>query len=108
MKPQTVLLPVESIAPLIRPVRGQRVILDADLARLYGVPTFRFNEAVKRNMDRFPEDFMVRLTKSEWASLASQFATSTAAPPSEKPGQSLRSQNAILKRGRGQHRKYLP
>jgi hypothetical protein len=85
------ILPTGTIALLIRSIRGQRVILDADLAGLYGVPTFRFNEAVKRNLARFPEDFMFRLTKREWEEL----------PP-------LRSQNAILKPGRGQHRKYPP
>jgi len=107
MKPETAVVPVESIATLIRPVRGQRVILDTDLARLYGVPTFRFNEAVRRNLDRFPEDFMLRLTKSEWTRLTSQIAMSNR-PQAPADGTSLTSQIAILKRGRGQHRKYLP
>src|SRR3989304_6911238 len=57
-------------------IRGQRVILDTDLARLYGVVTFRFNEQVKRNQKRFPEDFMFQLTKGEYKSLISQFAIS--------------------------------
>ena len=61
---------------LIREVRGQKVILDSDLARIYGIPTFRFNEAVKRNRDRFPDDFMFRLTSAEFAVLKSQFAIS--------------------------------
>jgi hypothetical protein len=61
-------------------IRGQRVILDADLAHLYGVPTFRFNEAVKRNQDRFPDDFAFRLTAKEMADLRSQFATSSSQP----------------------------
>jgi hypothetical protein len=52
---------------LIREVRGQKVILDTDLARIYGIPTFRFNEAIKRNRERFPEDFMFRLTVAEFA-----------------------------------------
>jgi len=69
----TVLEPVE---PLLREVRGERVILDTDLARLYGVPTFRFNEAVKRNLDRFPGDFRFRLTAEETAALTSQTAMS--------------------------------
>ena len=56
--------------------RGQKVILDAVLARLYGVPTFRFNEQVRRNLKRFPEDFMFQLTKDEYRSLISQFAIS--------------------------------
>jgi hypothetical protein len=61
---------------LIHSVRGQRVILDTDLARIYGVPTFRLNEAVKRNLDRFPKDFLFRLTKIECDSLTSQIAMS--------------------------------
>lgn len=64
------------LEPLIVRVRGQRVILDADLARLYGVTTKRFNEAFKRNRSRFPEDFAFRLTAVEQANLRSQFATS--------------------------------
>jgi len=62
-------------AALIVTIRGHRVILDADLAALYEVPTKRFNEAVKRNAERFPEDFMFQLSKEE-AALRSQFATS--------------------------------
>jgi ORF6N domain len=64
------------ITALILAIRGKRVILDRDLAALYGVPTFRFNEAVKRNRNRFPEDFMFQLTRDEAASLTSQFAMS--------------------------------
>ena len=64
------------IEPLILTIRGQRVILDRDLAALYGVPTFRFNEAVKRNRRRFPDDFMFRLTADEFAALTSQIAMS--------------------------------
>lgn len=51
-----------SIESVIHTVRGEKVILDTDLARIYGVPTFRFNEAVKRNRRRFPDDFMFRLS----------------------------------------------
>jgi hypothetical protein len=57
-------------------VRGERVMLDADLSELYGVSTKRLNEQVKRNADRFPEDFAFQLTAAEWANLKSQFATS--------------------------------
>jgi hypothetical protein len=65
------------------------VLLDEDLAALYGVPAKRLNEQVKRNLERFPDDFMFQLSEGE--------------------AESLRSQNATLKRsGRGQHRKYLP
>lgn len=57
-------------------MRGARVIIDADLARLYDVPTFRLNEAVKRNVDRFPADFRFQLTDDELGRLTSQFAIS--------------------------------
>jgi len=72
----------------IRVIRGQRVLLDSDLAALYGVTTKRLNEQVRRNRERFPSDFLVELTNHEVASLRSQFAT--------------------LKMGRGEHRKYSP
>lgn len=57
-------------------LRGQRVILDSDLAAIYGVSTGRLNEAVKRNIERFPQDFMLRLCDAEYAALISQVATS--------------------------------
>lgn len=66
----------DSLEPLIVVIRNQRVILDADLARLYGVPTKRFNEAFKRNKDRFPDDFAFQLNAVEFNNLRSQFATS--------------------------------
>jgi hypothetical protein len=66
----------EDIEGKIYTVRGQRVIMDRDLAALYGIPTFRFNEAVKRNQKRFPDDFMFQLTAQEYAVLTSQFAMS--------------------------------
>ena len=67
---------IQKLDELIRELRGQKVILDTDLARIYGIPTFRFNEAIKRNRERFPEDFMFRLTVAEFAALTSQFAIS--------------------------------
>jgi hypothetical protein len=67
---------VESISLSIATLRGQRVILDSDLAALYGVETKRFNEAIKRNGARFPADFMFQLEPTEFESLRSQFATS--------------------------------
>lgn len=75
------LLPIES---LIYVIRGQQVMIDSDLARLYGVETRRLNEQVKRNIERFPDDFMIQLTKDEIQNLMSQIATS-----------SSRSQNVI-------------
>jgi len=69
-------VPLESVLRHILLLRGQRVMLDRDLAELYGVPTKRFNEQVKRNLARFPGDFMFQLTEDEFAALRSQFATS--------------------------------
>ena len=82
------IIPVEVIEKKIYLIRGQKVMLDSDLAELYGVPTKRLNEQVRRNISRFPSDFMFQLTDDEATSLRSQIAT--------------------LKRGRGHHRKYLP
>jgi len=82
------LILVDQIEPLILDIRGQKVLLDKDLATLYGVTTKRLNEQVRRNRERFPEDFLLQLTKEE--------------------ADALRSQNATLKPGRGQHRKYAP
>lgn len=91
-----------NIGSLIHVIRGQQVMLDADLAMLYGVETKRLNEQVKRNINRFPDDFMFQLTKEDVVALRSQIATlndrSTA----------LRSHFATSKNGRGQHKKYLP
>jgi ORF6N domain len=84
------LVPVEHITRAILVLRGQRVLLDAELAALYAVTTKRFNEQVRRNRERFPEDFMFQLTAEELASLRSQTATSKVPP-----------------RGRG-GRRYLP
>ena len=69
-------LSVEVIERRIYLIRGLKVMIDVDLAELYGVPTKRLNERVSRNKKRFPEDFMFRLTKEEAESLRSQFATS--------------------------------
>jgi phage regulator Rha-like protein len=68
--------PIELIGQRIYVIRSQKVMLDSDLAELYRVPTFRLNEAVKRNQARFPADFMFQLTKEETASLTSQIAMS--------------------------------
>ena len=62
-----ILIPIERVEETILLIRGQKVILDTDLARLYGVTTKRLNEQVKRNRERFPEDFMFQLTKKEKA-----------------------------------------
>jgi hypothetical protein len=70
----------EQLEPLIFALRGRRVVLDADLARLYGVSTKRFNEAFKRNRRRFPEDFAFQLTIAEFGKLRSQLATTSSQP----------------------------
>jgi len=69
------LVPVERIEGAILEIRGKKVMLDADLAALYGVPTKRVNEQVRRNVARFPADFMFQLTSEEYATLRSQIAT---------------------------------
>jgi ORF6N domain len=76
MSSKKLALPAEGIDNLIREIRGQKVILDSDLAALYGVPTFRFNEAIKRNKNRFPPDFMFQLSQAEFEALRSQTAIS--------------------------------
>ena len=79
---------VPTIEQAIVALRGMRVMLDRDLAILYGVETRALNQAVKRNLERFPSDFMFQLTHEEFAT--------------------LRSQTVTFEGGRGQHRKYLP
>ena len=85
--------PIES---LILNLRGQKVILDADLAELYGVPTYRFNEAFKRNRKRFPDDFVFQLTAEEFVALraenSSQIAMSSQQPAESEAGTSNWSQ----------------
>lgn len=71
------LVPIEHIAQSVLVLRGQRVLLDHDLAVLYGVETRRLNEQVRRNRERFPADFIFELTAAEFANLKSQFATSS-------------------------------
>ena len=82
------LVPIETIEQKILLIRGQRVMIDTDLAVLYEVPNKVLNQAVKRNLRRFPTDFMFQLNYQEVAALRSQIVT--------------------LKTGRGRHRKYLP
>ena len=72
-------VPIERIGSRILLVRGHKVLLDADLAALYGVQTRRLNEQVRRNFAKFPADFMFQLTDAELELLMSQFATSTRA-----------------------------
>lgn len=79
---------LDDVRTLIHTIRGQRVMLDADLAALYGVETKALNQAVRRNIERFPDDFMFELTREEH--------------------QSLRSQIVTLDAGRGRHSKYPP
>jgi hypothetical protein len=74
---ETSLVPVERVEQTILILRGQKVILDSDLAALYGVPVKRLNEQVKRNAGRFPPDFAFQLAREEFANLKSQFATSS-------------------------------
>ena len=86
---ETEFVSIERIAQSILFLRGQRVLLDSDLAALYGVATKHFNQQVKRNLARFPADFAFQVSDGEAESLRSQFVT-------------------LKKSGRGQHRKYRP
>jgi hypothetical protein len=95
---------VEQIDRMIRTIRGMRVMLDRDLAKIYGVPTFRFNEAIKRNRHRFPTDFMFQLTRAEFDKLDVQSANSSQIAMSSGKRAALTSQIAISKRGRGGRR----
>lgn len=79
---------IEEIRSRIHTIRGKQVMLDKDLAELYGVEVKNLNKAVNRNIERFPGDFMFRLTKEEY--------------------DFLRFQNGTIKNGRGEHSKYLP
>lgn len=89
-------LPEEKIFNSIVVVRNQKVMLDADLAKLYGVETKALKQAVKRNIDRFPPDFMSQLNKEEWKNVEKWKL------------ENLRSQNVTLKTLRGKHSKYPP
>jgi hypothetical protein len=91
----------EQLAPLVIRLRRENVILDSDIAELYGVETKVLNQAIKRNIERFPSDFMFQISDDELENLRSQIATL-------KPDDSLRSQIVTLNNKRGQHRKYLP
>jgi hypothetical protein len=73
----TALVPIERTESKILLIRGQKIMLDRDLAKLYEVPTMRLNEQVRRNMGHFPEDFIFQLTREEFKILESQFATSS-------------------------------
>lgn len=88
MKHKISVIPIERIQQKIYVIRGQKVMLDYDLAALYGVETRAFNQAVRRNIDRFPDDFLFQLNGEEASALRSQFV--------------------ILEKGRGKHSKYAP
>ena len=124
-----VLQPLGQIENLIHVIRGKQVMLDRDLARLYGVDTKRLNEQVKRNIERFPEDFMFQLSKEEFENWKSQYAISndeeflrsqiatienkdddflrSQIATIENEDDGLRSQNVTIDM-RGKHLKYLP
>ena len=78
MSKSLVKIPLERVEKAILLIRGEKVVIDSDLATLYGVSTARLNQQVQRNIDRFPGDFMFRLTQAEFHSLMLQKATSKA------------------------------
>ena len=115
---------LETIRSRIHEIRGARVMLDFDLAKMYGVETKALNQAVKRNIERFPDDFMFQLTKGEWEILRSQIVTAnltenqtddalrsqiaTIKSGDNQENDALRSQIVTIKNGRGEHKKYMP
>jgi hypothetical protein len=99
MKKEIIPYTTDDITTLIVTVRGKKVILDADLARIYGVPTKRLNEQVRRNADRFPPDFAFVLTDQEVTNLRSQIATSSF--------EGIRSQSATASHGGRRYRPYV-
>ena len=104
----------DSIKTKIYTIRGMQVMLDSDLAGLYNVETKVFNQAVKRNSERFPENFMFQLSEEEYQNLRCQFGTSSTSGSLRfqigtlDDEESLKSQFVTLENGRGKHRKYLP
>ena len=102
-------IPVEQIERAILLIRGQKIMLDADLAGLYGVTVGRLNEAVKRNRDRFPADFMFQLSDTEFANLKSQIAISSYGwggrrhPPYAFTEQGVAMLSSVLKSKRAVH-----
>ena len=88
-------VPIEQIDGMIHTIRGVRVMLDRDLAQIYSVPTFRFNEAIKHNRHRFPTDFMFQLTPAEFDRLKSQSGYSSQIAMSSGKHATLTSQIAI-------------
>lgn len=99
-------MPKSPDLPPIHTIRRQRVVLDSDLARLYGVPTHRFNQAIKRNVDRFPVDFRFQLVREEYARLISQIVISNADSIGKETDASSFSRLGMgTRRGRGGLRK---
>ena len=101
----TIILKPENVAQLVFFVRGEKVLLDADLAMLYGVEPRALNQAVARNRKRFPADFMFQLSAREYDALTSQIVISD--KDDARGASALRSQIVISKKGRGS-RRYLP
>ena len=106
MPPKRLAPSIQGVETLIREIRGQRVILDSDLAAIYGVVTKRLNEQFQRNRKRFPEDFAFQLTVKETNALRSQIATGSTQVSNPQSDARSRSQFATLKRG--QNIKYRP
>lgn len=99
----TEIIRLEDVESKIIEIRNQKVLLDSDVAVLYGVETKRVNEAVNNNPDKFPDGYIIDLTNNEWNTLKSKFSTS------DKDSNSLRSKISTLENSKkGKHTKYLP
>lgn len=101
MADKNIMIHAERIENIILLIRGQRVILDSDLAKIYSVPTKRLNEQVKRNTERFPDDFAFKLTPEEFTDLRPQIATAVL------PTKSIRSQIATASKRNIRHLPYV-
>lgn len=94
------IIPDETIIRKIYVLRGQKIMLDYDIAAIYDVETKRLNEQVKRNIERFPDDFMFRLTAKEWQNMRSQFATASSEVVDLQNSKNMRSQIATASRSK--------
>jgi ORF6N domain len=103
-----IVLKPENVAQLVYFIRGEKVMLDADLAKLYGVSTKALNQALRRNRERFPEDFVFQLTAEEFALLRSQIVTSNAEEPDSQGLRPNWSQFVTSSRARRARRLSLP
>ncbi|MEI7910302.1 MAG: ORF6N domain-containing protein [Verrucomicrobiota bacterium] len=106
-KPEPVIISHEAIAPLVHWLRHEKIMLDSDLAELYGVPTMVLNQAVKRNADRFPADFMFQITEEKAEGLRCQTGILKGTPSVDSKIPTNSSQT-VMSSVKHRGRRYLP